>query len=122
MPVFIYPQPGGNPIASFIIGVAALAIFVGLVIFFLPLIAGIVVAILLLGLAFWVWNWFKRKFGMEDEETRMFRETMEQAEAAAREQYRDDGGVWVHEEIRTERIGGGRRRNMKDVEDIEETK
>lgn len=122
MPVFIYPQPGGNPIASFIIGVAALAIFVGLVIFFLPLIAGIVVAILLLGLAFWAWNWFKRKFGMEDEETRMFRETMEQAEAAAREQYRDDGGVWVHEEIRTERIGGGRRRNMKDVEDIEETK
>lgn len=74
MPVFIYPQPGGNPIASFIISVAALAIFVGLVIFFLPLIAGIVVALLLLGLAFWAWNWFKGKFGTEDEETRIFRE------------------------------------------------
>lgn len=48
---------------------------------------------------------------------------MEQAEAAAREQYcREDEG-WMHEEVRTGRLGNSsRRRQMKDVEDIEETK
>ena len=49
MPVFMYPQPGGNPLLSFIIGLATIAVVVGLAIFFLPFIASLVLGIILLG-------------------------------------------------------------------------
>lgn len=125
MPVFIYPQPGGNPLLSLIIGLAALAVTIGLVIFFLPVIAGIVIAIVVLALAFWGWNWLKIKMGWESKEVKDFREAMQRAEEDARRQY---GASWdgasyeAHEEVRISRIGSARdrRRSMENVEDIEE--
>ena len=125
MPVFMYPQPGGNPLLSFIIGLATIAVVVGLAIFFLPFIASLVLGIILLGLAFWVWNWLKIKMGWESKEVKDFREAMQRAEEEARRQYgaaRGEGTVYEREEVRVTRIGSvrDRRRNMQDVEDIEE--
>ena len=40
MPMFIFPQPGGSPLLSLLVGLAAIAIVIGLIILFLPLIAG----------------------------------------------------------------------------------
>lgn len=126
MPIFIFPQPGGgNPLLSFLVGLATLAILVGLIIFFLPLIAGVVVAVIVLVAAFYFWGWIKRKFGLESQEERNFRKVMEDAEAFARQQYRGagrSGTVYEREEIRiTSGAPSQRRRDMKDVEDIEET-
>lgn len=124
MPVFIFPQPGGSPLLSLVVGLAAIAIVVGLIIFFLPLIAGIFVAAIVLVAAVVLWGWVKRKFGLESEDERRFRETMEAAQRMAREQYH--GGatgagptVYEREEVRVTTIGTKRRR-MDDVEDIEE--
>lgn len=128
MPVFIYPQPGGNPLLSFIIGLATLAIVVGLVIFFLPVIAGVVIAVILLVLAFWGWNWLKIKMGWESKEVKDFREAMQRAEEEARRQFGSSHGECEyyesHEEVRVSRIGSSRdrRRSMQDVEDIEESR
>lgn len=108
MPIFIYPQPGGNPILGFLVSVAVLAVSVGLAIFFLPIIGMIVLTLVVLGLVFWGWSWFKRQVGGESPDERGFRETMERAEAQARTRYGADG---------TRRL---RRRDMTDVEDIEE--
>lgn len=127
MPVFIFPPSGGgSPILSFLVGLATLAILIGLVIFFLPLIAGVVVAVILLIAAVYCWGWLKRKFGWESEEEKAFRQAMENAEAMARSQYHGgaahSGTVYEREEIRiTSGRPGDRRRVMKDVEDIEET-
>lgn len=78
MPVFIFPPSGGgSPILSFLVGLATLAILIGLVIFFLPLIAGIVIAVILLIAAVYCWGWLKRKFGWESEEEKAFRQVME---------------------------------------------
>ena len=116
MPVFIFPPSGGgSPILSFLVGLATLAILIGLVIFFLPLIAGIVIAVILLIAAVYCWGWLKRKFGWESEEEKAFR------------QYHGDsarsGTVYEREEISISSSPrpGDRRRVMKDVEDIEET-
>lgn len=128
MPVFIFPPSGGgSPILSFLVGLATLAILIGLVIFFLPLIAGIVIAVILLIAAVYCWGWLKRKFGWESEEEKAFRQVMEKAEAMARSQYHGDsarsGTVYEREEIciSSSPRPGDRRRVMKDVEDIEET-
>lgn len=121
MPVFIYPQPGGSPLLSLLVGLAAIAIIIGLIIFFLPLIAGIVVAAIVLIAAVMLWGWVKRKFGLESSDERRFREAMEAAQQSAREQFR--AGVYERRETRVEtRIAGGPglRRRMQDVEDIEE--
>ena len=109
------------------VGLATLAILIGLVIFFLPLIAGIVIAVILLIAAVYCWGWLKRKFGWESEEEKAFRQAMEKAEAMARSQYHGgsvaSGTVYEREEIRISSPArpGERRRVMKDVEDIEET-
>ncbi|WP_297608050.1 adenosylhomocysteine nucleosidase [uncultured Sutterella sp.] len=124
MPVFIFPPSGGgSPILSFLVGLATLAILIGLVIFFLPLIAGIVIAVIVLIAAVYCWGWLKRKFGWESEEEKAFRQVMEKAEAMARSQYHGGGTVYEREEIRisSPQRPGDRRRVMKDVEDIEET-
>ncbi len=128
MPVFIFPPSGGgSPILSFLVGLATLAILIGLVIFFLPLIAGIVIAVILLIAAVYCWGWLKRKFGWESEEEKAFRQVMEKAEAMARSQYHGgsarSGTVYEREEISISSSPrpGDRRRVMKDVEDIEET-
>lgn len=34
MPMFIFPQPGGSPLLSLLVGLAAIAIVIGLIIFF----------------------------------------------------------------------------------------
>lgn len=125
MPVFIYPQPGGNPLLSLIIGLAALAVTVGLVIFFLPLIAGVVIAVILLALAFWGWNWLKIKMGWESKEVKDFREAMQRAEEEARRQFGAGSGGTAYEareEVCISRISStrDRRRRMEDVEDVEE--
>ena len=33
MPMFIFPQPGGSPLLSLLVGLAAIAIVIGLIIF-----------------------------------------------------------------------------------------
>ena len=63
MPMFIFPQPGGSPLLSLLVGLAAIAIVIGLIIFFLPLIAGIFLAAVVLIGAVILWGWIKRKFG-----------------------------------------------------------
>lgn len=127
MPIYITSR-SASPFMSFIVGLAAIAITVGLVIFFLPLIAGVAIAAVVLVAAFLGWGWIKRKFGFESADERMFRETMESAEAMARAQFRGGAsqeaapGVYEREEIRVMTAGpSARRRVMKDVEDIEET-
>lgn len=127
MPVFIFPQPGGgNPILSFIIGIAVLAVAVGLFIFFLPVFLGVVAAIVILGLLLYGWSWLKVKLYGESEEVKNFREAMERAEAQARRCWQSGGGF--EEEVSITRIESGAskgaqgRRKMEDVEDIEENK
>ena len=63
--------------------------------------------------------------GWESKEVKDFREAMQRAEEEARRQYgaaRGEGTVYEREEVRVTRIGSvrDRRRNMQDVEDIEE--
>lgn len=130
MPIYVFPHNGGgssSPLLSFLVGAATLAIIIGLVIFFLPFIFGIVVAILVLVALFCGWRWLKRKFGWESAEERNFRAAMENFEAAARGQYQGGaqpgGTVYQREEVRvTTSMPGARARArmMKDVEDIEE--
>ena len=109
MPMFIFPQPGGSPLLSLLVGLAAIAIVIGLIIFFLPLI---------------LWGWIKRKFGLESSDERRFREAMEAAQRTAREQFRSgmkpSGTVYEREEVLVTKIGQPQRRRMQDVEDIEE--
>ena len=114
MPMFIFPQPGGSPLLSLLVGLAAIAIVIGLIIFFLPLIVGAVI----------LWGWIKRKFGLESSDERRFREAMEAAQRTAREQFRSgmkpSGTVYEREEVLVTKIGQPQRRRMQDVEDIEE--
>ena len=132
MPMFIFPQPGGSPLLSLLVGLAAIAIVIGLIIFFLyaslgiflPLIAGIFLAAVVLIGAVILWGWIKRKFGLESSDERRFREAMEAAQRTAREQFRSgmkpSGTVYEREEVLVTKIGQPQRRRMQDVEDIEE--
>lgn len=103
MPMFIFPQPGGSPLLSLLVGLAAIAIVIGLIIFFLPLIAGIFLAAVVLIGAVILWGWIKRKFGLESSDERRFREAMEAAQRTAREQFRSgmkpSGTVYEREEV-----------------------
>lgn len=105
---------------SFIVGLAAIAVTVGLILFFLPVIVGIALALIALVAAFLGWGWVKRKFGLESQDERMFRETMEQAESMARSRFHGESGECVREEVLVATRNPVRRR-MNDVEDIEET-
>lgn len=124
MPMFIFPQPGGSPLLSLLVGLAAIAIVIGLIIFFLPLIAGIFLAAVVLIGAVILCGWIKRKFGLESSDERRFREAMEAAQRTAREQFRSgmrpSGTVYEREEVLVTKIGQPQRRRMQDVEDIEE--
>lgn len=101
--MFIFPQPGGSPLLSLLVGLAAIAIVIGLIIFFLPLIAGIFLAAVVLIGAVILWGWIKRKFGLESSDERRFREAMEAAQRTAREQFRSgmkpSGTVYEREEV-----------------------
>lgn len=123
MPIYISSRES-SPLMSFIVGLAAIAVTVGLIVFFLPVIVGIALALIALVAAFLGWGWVKRKFGLESQDERMFRETMEQAESMARSRYRGkDGGMqgaYVREEVLVASRNPVRRR-MNDVEDIEGT-
>ncbi len=121
MPVFIFPGPGGNPLVSWIVGLAMLAMVVGLIIFFLPVLLGIVLAVCVIVLILWGWNWLRLKMGGESEDVRNFREAMERAEAAARAQYSRSAYSDMHGEARRRSLESDlRRRSMRDVEDAEE--
>ena len=91
---------------------------------FLPLIAGIFLAAVVLIGAVILWGWIKRKFGLESSDERRFREAMEAAQRTAREQFRSgmkpSGTVYEREEVLVTKIGQPQRRRMQDVEDIEE--
>ena len=41
MPMFIFPQPGGSPLLSLLVGLAAIAIVIGFFFFFFCLLAGV---------------------------------------------------------------------------------
>ena len=117
--MFIFPQPGGSPLLSLLVGLAAIAIVIGLIIFFLPLIAGIFLAAVVLIGAVILWGWIKRKFGLESSDERRFREAMEAAQRTAREQFRSgmkpSGTVYEREEVLVTKIGQPQRRRMKKI-------
>lgn len=124
----VYLQPGRPSFTSVVLGLISLAVVIGLVIFFLPVIFGVIGFVILAGLVFWAWQWFKMKTGLESEEVKSFREAMSRAEEDARARYAAstgrtaEGDSEVYDCAPPSLEARRRRRAMEDVSDAEEVK
>lgn len=109
MPIFINTR-STNPILSLIIGLASIAVFIGLVYLLLPVILGVALAVVIVIMAIWLWAWCRAKFGKTSQsaEEQLYRDIMMRAEAQSREQYQ------YRSEQRSQRL---MRQNMQNVEE-----